>query len=65
LRKKAETARRQVAGMMTLYLMAAAMFLGAWLVHLLPRNASIDEAEHAPAMGGSPVVGDARGLKVA
>lgn len=48
--------------MMTLYLMAAAMFLGAWLAHLLPRNASIDEAEHAPAMGGSPVVGDARGL---
>jgi hypothetical protein len=36
--------------------MAAAMFLGAWLVHLLPRNATIDEAEHAPAISGSPAV---------
>jgi nitrate/nitrite transporter NarK len=39
-----------------LYLMAAAMFLGAWLVHLLPRNATIDEAEHPPAMNGIPGV---------
>lgn len=39
-----------------LYLMAIAMVLGALLVQLLPRKATIDEAEHAPALkGGSPV----------
>ena len=34
-----------------LYLMAAAMIVGALLVHLLPRNASIDEA---PMLQGAP-----------
>ena len=40
-----------------LYLMAAAMFLGTLLVQLLPRNATIDEADHAPALAESPAVG--------
>jgi MFS family permease len=40
-----------------LYLMAAAMILGALLVQLLPRNASIDEAEHVPVLAESPAVG--------
>jgi nitrate/nitrite transporter NarK len=40
-----------------LYLMAAAMFLGTLLVQLLPRNSTIDEAEHIPALGESPAVG--------
>jgi nitrate/nitrite transporter NarK len=40
-----------------LYLMAAAMFLGTLLVHLLPRNATIDEAEHVPVLNDSPAVG--------
>ena len=35
-----------------LYLMAAAMILGALLVQLLPRNASIDEAGHAAGAEG-------------
>jgi hypothetical protein len=34
-----------------LYLMAAAMVVGALLVHLLPRNVSIDEA---PVPLGAP-----------
>src|ERR1700760_1333708 len=34
-----------------LFLMAAAMVLGALLVQLLPRNASIDEADHAHVPG--------------
>jgi MFS family permease len=33
-----------------LYLMAIAMVLGALLVQLLPRNATIDEAGHAPVL---------------
>jgi MFS family permease len=40
-----------------LYLMAAAMLLGTLLVHLLPRNATIDEAEHVPVLNDSPAVG--------
>jgi sugar phosphate permease len=40
-----------------LYLMAAAMFLGTLLVQLLPKNATIDEAEHAPDLkAGSAAV---------
>jgi D-galactonate transporter len=40
-----------------LYLMAAAMVLGALLVQLLPRNATIDEAEHAPMLKEGSAVG--------
>jgi hypothetical protein len=40
-----------------LYLMAITMFLGTLLVLLLPRNVTIDEAEHAPGLAGSPAVG--------
>ena len=40
-----------------LYLMAVAMFLGTLLVLLLPRNATIDEAEHAPGLAGGSAVG--------
>jgi MFS family permease len=40
-----------------LYLMAVAMVLGALLVQLLPRNATIDEAEHAPVLKEGSVVG--------
>jgi hypothetical protein len=39
-----------------LYLMSAAMILGALLVHLLPRNATIDEAAHAPVLTPSPAL---------
>jgi nitrate/nitrite transporter NarK len=39
------------------YVMSAAMIVGALLVHLLPRNASIDEAEHVPVLTESPAVG--------
>ncbi len=40
-----------------LYLMAVAMVLGALLVQLLPRNATIDEAEHAPMLKEGSTVG--------
>jgi MFS family permease len=40
-----------------LYLMAAAMILGALLVQLLPRNATIDEAEHGPDLKEGAAVG--------
>jgi D-galactonate transporter len=40
-----------------LYLMAGAMILGALLVQLLPRNATIDEAEQMPVLAESPTVG--------
>ena len=40
-----------------LFVMSAAMILGALLVHLLPRNVSIDEAEQAPALAGHRAVG--------
>ena len=40
-----------------LYLMAAAMILGALLVQLLPRNASIDEAGHGVALKEGAAVG--------
>jgi D-galactonate transporter len=40
-----------------LYLMAAAMVLGALLVQLLPRNATIDEAEHGVMMKEGSAVG--------
>jgi nitrate/nitrite transporter NarK len=40
-----------------LYLMAAAMVLGALLVHLLPRNATIDEVEQVPVLTESPAMG--------
>jgi hypothetical protein len=40
-----------------LYVMSAAMIVGALLVHLLPRNASIDEAEQIPALAETPAVG--------
>jgi sugar phosphate permease len=40
-----------------LFVMAAAMVLGALLVQLLPRNATIDEADHAPDLkDGAAVV---------
>jgi MFS family permease len=37
-----------------LYVMSAAMLLGALLVHLLPRNATIDEAEHVSGLVERP-----------
>jgi len=37
--------------------MAGAMILGALLVQLLPRNATIDEAEQMPVLAESPTVG--------
>lgn len=40
-----------------LYLMAAAMILGALLVRLLPRNATIDEIEQVPVLTESPAIG--------
>jgi len=40
-----------------LFVMSAAMILGALLVHLLPRNVSIDEAEQATALAGHRAVG--------
>jgi sugar phosphate permease len=40
-----------------LYLMSAAMIVGALLVHLLPRNASIDGTEQIPVMSERPAVG--------
>ena len=40
-----------------LYLMAAAMILGALLVQLLPRNASIDEAGHGVVLKEGAAVG--------
>jgi hypothetical protein len=40
-----------------LYLMAAAMIVGALLVHLLPRNASVDEAEQILVTAEHPAVG--------
>lgn len=40
-----------------LFLMAGAMALGALLVHLLPRNSSIDEAEQGVMLTDSPAVG--------
>jgi nitrate/nitrite transporter NarK len=40
-----------------LYLMAAAMILGALLVQLLPRNASIDEAGHGVVLKDGAAVG--------
>jgi hypothetical protein len=33
------------------------MFLGTLLVHLLPKNATIDEAEQVPMLKDSPAVG--------
>jgi nitrate/nitrite transporter NarK len=40
-----------------LYVMSAAMIVGALLVHLLPRNASIDEVEQIPVLAETPAVG--------
>ena len=40
-----------------LYVMSAAMILGALLVHLLPRHVSIDEAEQVPVLTERPAVG--------
>jgi nitrate/nitrite transporter NarK len=40
-----------------LYLMAAAMVLGALLVQLLPRSASIDEAGHGAVLKEGAAVG--------
>lgn len=40
-----------------LYLMSAAMILGALLVHLLPRHVTIDEAGQVPVLTESPAVG--------
>jgi nitrate/nitrite transporter NarK len=40
-----------------LYLMAAAMVLGALLVQLLPRNATIDEAGHGVVLKEGAAVG--------
>jgi hypothetical protein len=37
--------------------MAAAMILGALLVQLLPRNASIDEAGHGVVLKDGAVIG--------
>ena len=42
-----------------LYLMAITMFLGTLLVLLLPRNATIDEADHAPMLKEGAAVGAA------
>ena len=42
---------------MGLFAMAAAMFLGTWLVQLLPRNSSIDEADHLPVLKKGAAVG--------
>jgi nitrate/nitrite transporter NarK len=39
------------------YVMSAAMIVGALLVHLLPRNASIDEAEQVPVIPEHHAVG--------
>jgi D-galactonate transporter len=40
-----------------LYLMSAAMIVGALLVHLLPRNVLIDEAEQVPVLATRPAAG--------
>jgi hypothetical protein len=40
-----------------LYLMAAAMILGALLVQLLPRNATIDQAEEVSILPPRSAVG--------
>ena len=42
-----------------LYLMAITMFLGTLLVLLLPKNATIDEADHAPMLKEGAAVGAA------
>jgi len=40
-----------------LYLMAAAMVIGALLIHFLPRKMSIEEAEDVGVLKQSPVAG--------
>jgi nitrate/nitrite transporter NarK len=40
-----------------LYLMSAAMIIGALLVHFLPRNVSIEEAEELAMVEGRPAAG--------